>query len=48
MACRALAAFSRAWARGTVDALPRPISFGLPRQVKRRTHFLVPVSETIR
>jgi len=45
---RALAAFSRASARGTLAALPNPISFARPRQVKRKTHLRAPVSETIK
>ena len=45
---RALAAFSRASARGTLAALPSPISFALPRHVKRSTHLRAPVSETIK
>jgi hypothetical protein len=45
---RALAALSRASARGTLAALPSPISFALPRQVNRSTHLREPVSETIK
>src|SRR6476660_8775882 len=45
---RALAAFSRASARGTLVALPSPISFGLRRHVNRSTHLREPVSETIK
>jgi hypothetical protein len=44
----ALAAFSRASARGTLAALPSPISFARPRHVNRSTHLRDPVSETIK
>ena len=43
-----VAAFSRASARGTLIALPKPISLALPRQVKRRTHLRAPLSVTIK
>jgi hypothetical protein len=45
---RALAALSRASARGTLVALPSPISFALPRHVNRSTDLRAPVSETIK